>query len=242
MKSSPDAQAGDPSWDDLYKAGGVAALVLVAIPLVQLVVFAIAPPPLEGSAAEWFALFQQNAILGLLSFEILLVVYSLLSVVLSLALFAALTPTARTLSALFLASSLIGAIAFVAARPAFEMLYLSHQYAAATTEAQRAVFLGAGEAMVATLHGTAFQVSYILGSVTGFLVGAAMLRGIVFSKATAYLRIGSGILDFGIFIPGIGLFISVISVLVLMAFHVLVGRRLLQLPSRGLGPSRQSET
>ena len=235
MKSSPDAQSRDPSWDGLYKAGGVAALVLVAIPLVQLVVFSVAPPPLEGSAAEWFVLFRQNAILGLLSFEILLVIYSLLSVVVSLALFAALTPAARTLSALFLASSLIGAVAFVAARPAFEMLYLSHQYAAATTEAQQAIFLGAGEAMVAALQGTAFQVSYILGSVTGFLVGAAILRGGVFSKATAYLRIGSGILDFGIFIPGIGLLVSVISVLLLIAFHVLVGRRLLQLPSRGHG-------
>lgn len=229
MESNRDAQWSDPHWNSLYRAGGVTALILVAIPLVQLVVFAVAPPPVEGSAAEWFAIFQENAIIGLLGFEILLVVYSLLSVVLSLALFVALRPAASSLSALFLASSLIGAIAFVAARPAFEMLYLSNQYAAAATEAQKAIYLGAGEAMVAAFHGTAFWVSYILGSVTGFLVGAAMLRGKVFSRATAYFRIGSGIFDFGIFIPGIGLYISILSVLLLLAFHLLVGRRLLQL-------------
>src|SRR3990172_4942102 len=174
MKSSLDAQSRDSAWNGLYKTGGVTALVLVAIPLVQLVIFAVAPLPLQGTADEWFTLFHQNAILGLLGFEILLVIYSLFSVVLSLALFAALRPAARTLSALFLVSSLIGAIAFVLARPAFEMLYLSHRYTAAATEAQKAIILGAGEAMVATFHGTAFQVSYILGSITGFLVGSAI--------------------------------------------------------------------
>jgi hypothetical protein len=111
------------------------------------------------------------------------------------------------------------------------MLYLSNQHAAATTEAQRAALLAAGEAMVAVFHGTAFQVSYILGSITGLLIAAAMLRSDVFSRATAYLRIGSSALDFGIYIPGIGLFISLFSVLFLLAFNLLVGRRLLQLGS-----------
>jgi succinate dehydrogenase/fumarate reductase cytochrome b subunit len=118
------------------------------------------------------------------------------------------------------------------------MLYLSDQYAAAITEAQRAVLLGAGEAMVTTFHGTAFQVSYILGSVTGLLTAAAMLRGSAFSKLTAYLRLGSAIFDFGIFIPGVGLYISILSVLLLLAFHILVGIRLLRMPSMAADPGR----
>jgi hypothetical protein len=230
MNTTVNAQSSYPAWSGLFKAGGVTALALVAIPLVQLVIFAVAPPPLEGSAAEWFTLFQESAILGLLSFEMLLVIYSLLSVVLALALFVALRPGARSLSALFLVTSIIGATAFVMARPAFEMLHLSNQFAAASSEAQRAGFLAAGEAMIAAFHGTAFWVSYILGSITSFLIGAAILRAGVFSRVTAYLRILSGVFDFGIFVPGIGLYISVFSVLLLMGFHVLVGRRLLQLP------------
>lgn len=232
MRSSPDARSGDPSWDGLYRAGGVAAILLAVIPLIHLAVALLVPIPFEATPAAWFALFQRSAILGLLSFEVLLVIYAILSVALSLALFVSLKPSARTLSVFFLASSLLGAVLFVAARPAFEMLYLSHRYAAAATEAQRAILLAAAEAMLATFRGTAFQVSYILGSISGFLVGAAILRGVIFSRATAYFRIGSAIFDFGIFIPGIGIYISVISVLFLIVFHTLVGRTLLRLPSK----------
>jgi len=85
--------------------------------------------------------------------------------------------------------------------------------------------------MVALFHGTAFQVSYILGSITGFLIAAVMLRSSVFSTTTAYLRIGSSVFDFGIFIPGVGLFISLLSVVFLLVFNILIARRLFQLGS-----------
>jgi hypothetical protein len=229
LNPSAGAQAGSSNWNGLYKTGGAAALVMVAITLTQFASFAIAPPPLEGNAGDWFAFFQKSAALGLLGFEALLVVYALLSILVAVALFAALRPASPSLAALFLVLSVVGSMAFVAARPAFEMLSLSKQYAEATTEAQRAAVLAAGEAMVAIFHGTAFQVSYFLGSITGFLIGAAMLRSNIFSRATAYLRIGSSVFDFGLFIPGIGLFISLLSVVFLLAFNLVVARRLLQL-------------
>ena len=46
--------------------------------------------------------------------------------------------------AIALALSLVEAVAFIVANPAMEMLYLSARYAAATTDAQRALFLSAG--------------------------------------------------------------------------------------------------
>jgi hypothetical protein len=229
MSSSAGSQSGGPNWKGLYKTGGMAALVMVAITLAQFVIFAIAPPPLEGNAGDWFALFQKSAALGLLGFESLLVIYALLSILVSLALFVTLMHASQSLTALFLVLSVIGGMAFVAARPALEMLFLSNQYSAASADAQRVAILAAGEAMVAVFHGTAFQVSYLLGSITGFLIAAAMLRSDVFSRTTAYLRIASSVFDFGIFIPGIGLYISLLSVVFLLAFNVLVARRLLQL-------------
>jgi large-conductance mechanosensitive channel len=93
--------------------------------------------------------------------------------------------------------------------------------------------------MIAMFHGTAFLVSYILGSITGLLIAAAMLRSSVFSRTTAYLRIGSSVFDFGIFIPGVGLFISLFSVLFLLVFNILVARRLLQLGSSVLKADEQ---
>ena len=231
MNPLADADTTDSKWNSLYKIGGAAALIMVAITLAQFVSFIVASPPLEGNAGDWFALFQKSAFLGLLGFESLLVIYALLSVLVSLALFAALRPASQSLTAIFLILSVIGGMAFVVARPALEMLSLSNQYSAATTDAQRTAILAAGEVMVAIFHGTAFQVSYILGSITGLLIAAAMLRSGVFSRTTAYLRIGSSVFDFGIFIPGIGLYISLLSVVFLLAFNILVARRLLQLGS-----------
>jgi hypothetical protein len=212
---------------------------MVAITLTQVVVFAVSPPPLEGTAVDWFALFQKSAFLGLLGFEVLLIIYVLLSILVCVALFAALRPASQSLTALFLILSVFGGVAFVVARPALEMLSLSNQYSAATTDIQRSALLAAGEVMIAMFHGTAFLVSYILGSITGLLIAAAMLRSGVFSRTTAYLRIGSSVFDFGIFIPGIGLFISLLSVLFLLVFNILVARRLLQLGSSVLKADEQ---
>jgi hypothetical protein len=65
--------------------------------------------------------------------------------------------------------------------------------------------------------------------VTGILIAAVMLRSAVFGRSTAYLRIASSIFDFGIYIPGIGLILSLFSVVFLMIFNILIARRLFQL-------------
>jgi hypothetical protein len=164
----------------------------------------------------------------LLAFELLMVAYVILSVPVVLALYVVLRRSSPSLMIVFVALGLIGTVAFIASRPAFEMLSLSHGYSAATTDAQRAAYLAAGESTIAVFHGTAFWVSYILGSIGGLVVSAAILRSAVFSKATAYLRIASSVLDFGLFFPTIGLFIALFSVFCLLAFNVLVARQLLR--------------
>ncbi|UCF35887.1 MAG: hypothetical protein JSU96_13765 [Acidobacteriota bacterium] len=116
---------------------------------------------------------------------------------------------------------------------AFEMLSLANAHGLATTAAERAAYLAAGEATMATFKGTAFWSSYLLGSIGGILLSIVMLRTSVFSKTTAYLRLVSGVLDFGIFVPTVGLFIALISVFCLMGFNVLVARRLLQIARAG---------
>jgi hypothetical protein len=236
MNPLAEAESTDSNWNSLYKVGAAAALIMIAITLTQVVVFAISPPPYKGTAVDWFALFQKNALLGLLGFEVLLIVYVGLSILVSLALFVALRRTSPTLTAIFLVLSLIGSMAFISARPALEMLSLSNQYAAATTDAQRAAFLAAGEAMVAVFRGTAYLASYLLGSITGLIIAAVMLRTSIFGRAIPYLRIASSVFDFGIFLPTVGLFISLFSVVCLLLFNILIARRLIQL---GLGVSKE---
>lgn len=230
---TPEATSGS-SWRSLLKVGGAASMAMAAITVLQFAAFMAAPPPYGGSALDWFALFQRNGFMGLLAYEFLMVVYMIVSIPLSLALYVTLRRTDQSLMAIYLLLSLLGVALFVVARPAFEMLFLSGQYAAATTEAQRAALLGAGNAMVAMFHGTSFQVSYFLGSVNGLIISAVMLGSGLFSKTTAYFRIASSVLDFGILIPQVGLVISLFSVFSLLIWNVLIARRLFQL-ARGQG-------
>jgi len=222
-----DAEATDPRWSWLYRIGGAAALIMALIIPLQLVVFIVSPPP--STVLGWFALFQRSKLLGLLSFESLFIIYGALSIPMSLALYIALRRTSQSFTALYVALSLVGVVALFAARPAFDMLYLSNQYAAAATDAQRSVFLAAGEAMLAVFHGTAFQVSYVLGSLAGLIISLVMLRSHIFSRFTAYVRIISSVLDFGLFVPVVGIFISSFSAVLLLIWNILVGRRLLRL-------------
>jgi hypothetical protein len=214
-------------WRLLYGIAGGAALLLVASTLLHAAVFFVTGLP--ATVLDWFTLFGTNALLGLLAFELLPVVYVIVSVPVVLALCAALGRANPSLMAIYFALSFVGIIAFIVARPAFEMLSLSNSYAAAASDAERGLLLAAGESMLAIFHGTAFWVSYVLGSIGGLLVATAMLRTKLFSRKTAYLRIASSILDFGLFVPTIGLFISLFSVLCLLLFNGLIAHRLLRL-------------
>jgi hypothetical protein len=219
------------------RIGGLAAALLVVLTVLHSSVYFVVGLP--DDVVGWFGLFGDNPLGGLLAFELLMVGYVVLSVPVVLALYVALRRANPSLMAVYVGLSLVGIMAFIVARPAFEMLSLSEGYAAATSDAQRAASLAAGEATLAVFHGTAFWVSYLLGSIGGLIVAAVMLRTTVFSKTTAYLRIASSVLDFGLFVPAIGLSIALGSVLCLTAFNILVARRLLQLgrgvPAEGRG-------
>lgn len=232
ISSSTDrsqAAAALSGWAGLYKLAGVSALLQVAIVINQLVIFMSAPPPLEGTALEWFKLFQENPIIGLIDFEFLMVIYVILCIPIALALYTILRPVNPSWTAVYLTLTLLGVMCFIAARPAFEMLYLSQAYAAAQNDAQRAMLLAAGEAKVAAFHGTAFYINYILGSLTGLIISLVMLQSTLFSKKISYVRIASSVCDFGLFLPVVGMFISILSVLYLAIWNIMIARRLFQL-------------
>lgn len=88
--------------------------------------------------------------------------------------------------------------------------------------------LAAGQAMLATWQGTAFDVSYILGIVTLLIISYIMLQSHIFSRATAFVGILTSALTF---IPPsagtLGVILSVMSVPPTAIWLFLVGRRLL---------------
>jgi hypothetical protein len=181
--------------------------------------------------SEWFTLFEDNWLLGLLSLDLLLIVDYVLLVPIVLALYVALRRVSESWMAVATALYFVAIAAYFASNTAFEMLSLSDQYAAATTDAQRTMYLAAGQAMLATFEGTAFQVSYVLASLAGIIIGAVMQRSDIFSKVAAYALILGDVIGPGLYVPTIGIFLSVISVPVLWIWYVLIARRLIQLES-----------
>lgn len=224
----PGVRSADARWGLLYKIGGAAALFAVAMIPIQGLVFVVWGQP--DTARGWFELFGSSPLGGLLAFEILFVVNAVLGIATALALYVALRQFGESLMTLALAVGLLEAVAFVVARPAVEMLYLSNQYAEAATDAQKVLFLAAGEAVLATFHGTAFHVGINLFSLYYLIVPLVMLRSDLFGKATAYAGIAAAVLNWGLYVPGgVGLLLFTLSVLPLAVWNVLIFWRLLQL-------------
>jgi len=223
-----EAEPADPRWNWLYKIGGSAALFGMAIIPIQLIVFIAWGQP--DTAIGWFTLFQDNKLAGLLAFELLLIVSVAVGIATTLALYIALRRVDESFMVIALALGLVEAVTFMLARPTFEMLYLSEGYAAATTDAQRAMFLAAGEAMLSTFTGTAFHLSINLFNIYFLIVSGVMLRSNIFGRVTAYMGILAAIFNWALYIPTIGLFLSILSVFpFLTIWNVLVARRLFQL-------------
>lgn len=225
-----NTETSDSRWKDLYKIGGAAALISAVFIPIQVIVFIAWPPP--STPIGWFTLFQNNRLVGLIDLDLLLVADNVFLVPIFLALYVALSRTSESVMAMATALGVVGIVLFIASNPAFEMLSLSDQYAAATTDAQQSIFVTAGQAMLAEWQGTAFQVAYVLGSIAGIAIGAVMLRGSIFGKGTAYMGILANAVGLGYYVPTIGIYIAVFSVVFLEIWYVLIARRLFQLGQR----------
>ena len=231
----PHTQTVDPAWKPLYKVGGVAALIVVMLIVISIPIFIIWPPPggllpTSSTVIDCFTLFQKNWLLGLLGLDLVMLASAVLGIPIYLALYAALRRASPSFMAIALTLGLVGIPAYFAANPAFSMLSLSNQYAAATSDAQRSLFVAAGQAILANYQGTGFDMYYILGAVATLLISAVMLRNAPFSKKTAYVGIAAGVL---MLVPPtvgtIGVYLSLISLVALVIWYVLIARRLLML-------------
>jgi hypothetical protein len=86
--------------------------------------------------------------------------------------------------------------------------------------------VASGQAMLAIYQGTAFDVSYVLLGVAPLIISIVMLRSNVFGKVTAYVGIVANVLAVGFFVPAIGVFLSLVSVVGLLIWYILIARRL----------------
>jgi len=196
------AEIADATGNGLCKTGGLAALVCALMYLITLGIYIPAyrtgPPP--GTVLEWFTLFQANPLTGLFFLGLADIVIMILWGPMSLALYAALKPSNKTWSLIATTFVFVGMAVYLATNTAFSMLSLSHQYAAATTEAEKSTVLAAGQAMLAVSEGTGGQYAGMpLAWLAGLIFSVVMLRSKAFSKATAWV----GILGLGLLLASI---------------------------------------
>lgn len=225
-----NVEAADSRWHWLYKVGGAAALFTLVIAPIAIVVYLVSPPP--ETVAGHFTLYQSSKLLGLLGMDLLYLLANIVSLPLLLALYLALRRANESFTLIATTLGVVGIVALIASNPAVEMLSLSERYAAATTDAQRSLLLAAGEATLVRLTGTAYHVHYVVGALGLLILSVVMLRSDVFSKTTAIVGIVANSVTFGLYVPEIGVYISLFSVVFYLAWYILIARRLFQLGRR----------
>ena len=236
------AETVNSTWKTLYRIGGGTALITAILLPFEVIVFGILGQPPStvtlSAVADTFTLFHNNKLLGLLEFDLLGIVIYILLVPTLLALYAVLRRASASLMAIGTIFFFIGITVYFTSNTIFCMLYLGDQYAAATSDAQRSMFLTAGQALLTIFTVTAFSLSYVMVSAALLIVAAVMLRSAIFSRVTAYVGILANMLAVGsiavgstplTFSPMVGGILSLISIVPLLIWFALIGRRLFQL-------------
>lgn len=217
-------------WRPLNALGGAAALAVVALVPIQIAIYLVWPPPTDASG--YFKTFHDNALVGLLNQDLLLVVDEILMIVVVLALYIALRGTNQAFTAIALALALVGTAVFLASNTAFNMLTLSSQYAAATTDDQRSTLLAAGTATLAAYQGSGFVAGYVLTMVADLIFAIVMLRSVTFGKWAAWVGIVYGVTAAVPPAPAlgsVGLAFSMASLPPMIVWLILIARGLFRL-------------
>lgn len=227
--------AGEERWHFLYRTAAIAALITVVLFLFQVAAFFVWPP--SSTVAGHYTLLQSRPLVGLISLDFLIIVDEVLAIPICLALYLSLRRVHESL--MLIATGLCAAsiVCFLVATPALNMLYLSQQYAAATTPAERDGLIGAGQAVLSSWLGTPYQVGYVVGSIEMLIVGWVMLGSGIFSKATGYVGIVASLIGFGIYVPKIGVMISLVSVVGMQVWYVMIALSLFRLCNRTREPA-----
>jgi hypothetical protein len=234
-----ELEQDDSSWGPVYRIGGWAALAAVALVLINAPVLMLNPIP--TTVLGHFQQIQRNKIVGLIDLDLMFLISQLLFAAVYVALFGALHKVRRLAATLATGIGLSSILLYIAVNPTFSFLYLSDQYAAATTEVQRTSLLAAGEAVWANYQGTGFGIAYVLGGVAILMFAFVMLRSHVFNRPTGYVGMVLGILMLVPPLPALGTFavvVSYLSLLPVMVWEALVGWRLLvlaRLPRHAVG-------
>jgi len=223
----------DSRWRSLYRIGALAALLSVIVIPISIVSFFIWPPFPD----DILFVIQEDWLAGLMGLDFLYLFSNVFAIPFFLVLYVTLREVDHGWALVALTMGLLGLACLVPSRPIPEMFALSEKYAAAVTDAERAIYQAAGEATLALFHGMAYHAHYVLGSASLLISSFLMLPSRTFSRAIAYVGIATNIVVFGLYVPEVGVYISLLSVVGYLLWYILIARRLVQL-GWGRSPDR----
>ena len=183
-------------YKNLFYIGGTAAfLQLFTIFAYAVLIAVLGPKP--TTAEEYFAIYESSPLELVLRGDFLLMILIGLYLFTFTALYLALqrvSPVYTTFAVLF---TFIVVITTIATESTFSMLKLGEQFTNAASEAQRAQFMAAAEAVIASdmWNSTAAYMGGILLQGSGVMISVIMLRSKDFSKVTAWSGILANALD-----------------------------------------------
>ncbi|MHA2247424.1 MAG: DUF4386 family protein [Candidatus Hodarchaeales archaeon] len=192
------------------------------------------PVDMPVTVLEWFTLIHENRLLGLIMMDFFDLVNNALVGIIFFTLYYALKDTNEIYMRFANIICFVGIAVSFASNKAFAMLSLSDHYFAAS-EADKSVFLTAGEAILASMNqGSGIYISMFLIGLSGLIISIIMLQSNVFSRITAYFGIlanGVGLSYFItiIILPTIGWLPIPLSAIPLLIWYILIGVKLYKL-------------
>ena len=181
-----ELEADRDGWKGLFILTGVSVLISVVLMLVDIgLSFAGGDMPVgEMTAVDWFASIQEDWFVGMRNLGLFNVISTTLAIPLSLAMYRLHRKGDPAYALLALILCAFSTAVYVSRNQALALLGLSSQYAAAATEAQRALLASAGSVLLAQAEdftpGT--FLGFLLSCLSNLLLMVVILRGKVFRK------------------------------------------------------------
>jgi hypothetical protein len=233
-----DTPTFDPRYKSLYRLGGIASILTAVFIVFAIGAYFVWPYTANATTVEAiFSLLQTDRLGALISLDVSMLVIGPISMLLFLALYAALRQVDEAVALIALVLNLLAVGLIIVCRPLVELVVLSDQYAAAADTSEQMRLLAAGEVLRAQLDGTAWAMQTAFLMLAGLLNSSLMLRTPFFSKVTAWLGIAISAIGLGFFLPAIGMLFIFINTIGSVPWCLLMARYLFKIAQEASKPA-----
>lgn len=217
-------------WGDIYLIGIIAIILSEIVIFLSIAGTFIWPyAPGNKSMEEIFQLLHDNLMGGLISLDLLLVLGNIIGILIFIALFASLKEINKSWALTAFVLGIFAVILIIPARPIAELVSLSKSYAGATSEILKNRYLASGESLIAMFNGTNWIVNTFFGGFSFLISSVLMLKSEHFGKTAGWIGIISNIFVCLFFIPVIGIYLLLISMIGYIVWYILIAKGLFRL-------------